>query len=273
MDELRLPYMNSTGLLSGFQAHQTWDIYMFFSNWSGPVTAACVMRMMEQFRGSFREWMSKLKGYNGFTTKSIKVRVFGFVFCKGVRTDATFDKQYGTYPTVRGWLDTSEVSPWVVSANTSTRNMYAPELDLHSIRVVGNRTRTGATFFPERWDESYRHPEGCSGYQTRFWHGVDIWSATAQRHYLRVSGVLTDPVHGDFGARLKVLKHEMGHCFFLDDLYDKRKYPSPLQNVACWCEHNGQCSVRSDDTIMHGASTIAPFDHAQLRHAWNASRA
>ena len=274
MDELGLPYHTSVSLLRGFNEHKTWDIYLFFSNWSGPVTAACVTRMMEQFRASHREWMSKLKGYNGFTTQVVRVRLFGFVFCRGVRTDATFDKKYQSYPTVREWMDTSEVSPWVVSANASTRNMYLPDLDLHTIRVVGNRTQqSGATFFPPSWDGSYRHPEGCVGYQTRFWNGTDVWSATAQRHYLRVSKVLTDPSNGDFGVHLKILKHEMGHCFFLDDLYDRKKYPTPLPHVVCSCEPDGHCSVKMDDSIMHGGSVITPFDHAQLRHVWNASRA
>lgn len=273
MDELRLPYHNSVSLLQGFQTHRTWDIYLFFSSWSGPVTAACVTRMMEQFRAAHREWMSKLRGYNGFTTQNVRVRLFGFVFCRGVQTDATFNKKYGAYPTVREWMDTSETSPWIVSANTSTRNMYLPDLDLHTIRVVGNRTQGTATFFPPVWDESYRHPEGCVGYQTRFWNGTDVWSATAQRHYLRVSKVLKDPPNGEFGDHLKILKHEMGHCFFLDDLYDKKKYPAPLPNVTCSCEPNGHCMVHTDDTIMHGGPVITPFDHAQLRHVWNASRA
>ena len=273
MDELRLPYKNSTSLLQGFQTHKTWDIYLFFNSWSGPVTAACVKRMMEQFRASFREWMSKLKGYNGFTSQTIRVRIFGFVFCRGVRTDATFDREYGRYPTVREWSDTSEVSPWVVSANTSTRNMYLSELDLHTIRVVGNRTNTSATFSPSQWDDTYTHPEGCVGYQTRFWHGIDSWSATAQRHYLRVSKVLVDPANGEFGHHLKVLKHEMGHCFFLDDLYDRKKYPTPLPNARCSCDPEGHCSVHLDEPIMHGGPEITAFDHAQLRHVWNASRA
>lgn len=273
MDELRLPYINSTSLLQGFHTHKTWDIYLFFSDWSGPVTAACVNRMMEQFRASFSEWLSKLKGYNGFTTQTIRVRIFGFVFCSGVSTDATFDKAYGQYPIVRDWMDKSEVSPWVVSANTSTQNMYKPDLDLHTIRVVGNRTQTGATFSPTKWDESYTHPEGCVGYQTRFWHGVASYKAVAQRHYLRVSKVLEDPTNGDFGANLKKLKHEMGHCFFLDDLYDTKKYPKPLPKATCTCDPNGHCTTREDETIMHGGPVITPFDHAQLRHVWNASRA
>lgn len=270
MDALRLPYYDSVSLLRGFNEHKTWDIYLFFSSWSGPVTSACVTRMMEQFRASHREWMSKLKGYNGFTTQRIRVRLFGFVFCRGVHTDATFERTFGTYPTVRGWMDTSEVSPWIVSANTTTRNMYHPDLDLHTIRVVGNRTQAGATFFPPLWND-YRHPEGCGGYQTRFWNGTDVWSATAQRHYLRVSKVLTDPSKGEFGRNLRILKHEMGHCFFLDDLYDKKKYPAPLPNATCSCEPNANCTVNTDDTIMHGALVITPFDHAQLRHVWNAS--
>ena len=270
MDELRLPYADTVSLLTGFRRRGTWDIYLVFSTWPGPVTAACVARLMEQFRESLREWTSNLRGYNGFPRRSVRVRIFGFVFCRGVRTDATFDARYGAYPIVRGWSDgTSEESPWIV---TPTNDMYARELDLHEIRVVGNRTRPGVTFVPERWDDgAYRHPEGCVGYQTRFWHGVGRWNATAQRHYLRVDGVLTDPERGEFGAHLKVLTHEMGHCFFLDDLYDTRKYPVPPRREECSCEYACR-GVRADDTIMHGAPAITPFDHAQIRHVWNATR-
>ena len=270
MDDLRLPYVVSVSLLFGFVRYGTWDVYLFFSDWSSPVTAACVSRLMQQFRASLDEWLSKLKGYNGFPRRRVRVRLFGFVFCTGVTTDATFDKRYGKYPIVREWTDPSERSPWMVTANTTTRNMYEPSLDLHSVRVVGNRTETGATFHPERW-EDYKHPEGCVGYQTRFWHGEDSWNATAQRHYLRVSKVLTDPAKGEFGTNLHVLKHEMGHCFFLDDLYDKKKYPLPLPRAICSCEPNGGCTIQRDDTVMHGAKSITPFDHAQLRHMWNAS--
>jgi len=268
MDELKLPHLTAASLLAGLNTQKTWDVYLFFPEWPGPVTAACVSRLMDQFRACCREWLSKLRGYNGFTTQAIRVRIFGFVFCEGVETDATFDKKYGAYPIVRKWTDTSEASPWIISANTPSRNMYDPKLDLHSIQVKGNRTTTGASFSPASWD-GYRHPEGCVGYQTRFWHGTKGWNATAQRHYLRVAGVLEDPATGDFGTRLNVLKHEMGHCFFLDDLYDKKKYPAPLPR--CNCDVAELCGVGPEDTIMHGGPAITAFDHAQLRHVWNAS--
>lgn len=267
MDELRLPHTTSVGILSGLNTQRTWDIYIFFSNWPSPVTSACVQRMMEQFQTSLDEWLSKLSGYNGFTKQRVKVRIFGFVFRRGVSTDSSFERRYGSYPIVREWLDTSEVSPWIVSANRPTTNMYDSKLDLHTIRVVGNRTQTGATFLPKQWD-SYKHPEGCMGYQTRFWHGADMWNATAQRHYLRVSGVLADTTSGDFGPYRKVLTHEMGHCFFLDDLYDIKKYPTPLPSAIC----SYDCQIRVNDSVMHGGPVVTPFDHAQLRHVWDACR-
>lgn len=269
MDAVSSNHRTSVSLLSGLQRHKTWDIYLFFSDWPGPVSAACVARLVRQFEEVANEWVSDLR------FGKVTVRPFGFVFCKGVETDATFDAAYGKYPTVRGWTDQSEASPWVTSAagGASTRNMYDPKLDLHTIKVVGNRTGTGATFHPETWD-SYRHPRQCVGFQTRFWHGHAEWKAFAHRHYVRVSKVLEDPLKGDFGRNLRVLRHEIGHCFFLDDLYDRTRYPTPLPNTVCPCHPSGHCVVQESDSIMHtGSEKITPLDRAQLRHVWNAWRA
>lgn len=288
MDALKLPHTKSYSLLQGFRTHHTWDIYFFFSDWPCEITASCIARMHQQFQTTLDEWLSKLKGFNGFSRKRVVVRIFGFVFCEGVNTDATFDKKFKAYPIVRGWNDTSEISPWSISANVSTANIYDPALNLHTIKVVGNRTSNGVQFSPTLWD-NYQHPEKCTGYQTRFWNGMDRWNATAQRHYLRVSGVSTDPCKGEFGNNKRktnpgccggtddegenhahIFKHEMGHCFFLDDLYDRKKYPTPLP--ICNCDPKLHCNIRGDDTIMHSALYITPFDHAQLRHVWNASK-
>ena len=54
--------------------------------------------------------------------------------------------------------------------------------------------------------------------------------------------------------------HEMGHCFFLDDMYDAKKYPKPLANCAC--------SLQRTDTIMFGSAHVQPLDHAMLRRTW-----
>ena len=271
MDAQNLPYLSARCLLTGFNERGTWDVYLLFPEWPGPVTRACVENLMKQYRACAREWLSKLRGYDGFTRGTLRVRLFGIVLGPGVTTDASFDRAYGAYPVVRNWTERGEASPWILEANVPPTNFYLAALDLHTIRVAGNRRGTSATFHPTAWD-GYVHPEGCAGFQTRLWLGTRAWNATAQRHYLRVSGVLADPLRGDFGDNLYVLKHEMGHCFFLDDLYDARKYPSPLPNAACPCAADGRCRLAAEDTIMHGGREITAFDHAQLRHVWSHCR-
>ena len=276
MDRVSPKHLTSVNILSGLQRHRTWDLHLFFSDWPAPVTLECVTNLLNAFEAAANDWLANDSALFG----SVKVRVFGFVFCAGVTTDASFDKsKYVTkgYPIVRDWTDASEASPWVTTSTSgvSTRNMYDPKLDLHTVKVIGNRTGTGATFHPPTWDAaSYKHPEGCAGSQTRFWHGHGKWQAFAQRHYVRVSGVLEDPTRGTFGNNTKVLKHEIGHCFFLDDLYDASKYPTPFPNTVCPCHPRGHCLIHESESIMHKRSDkITPLDRAQLRHVWNACRA
>lgn len=268
MDSLNPLYATHPGLLRGIHRNGTWDIYLHLSNWDRPITHSIVAALVAAFRRACRTWLSDLRGRAGFRSGAVQVRVFGFVFRKGVVLDASFlQGPYGNHPRVTEWPHDTEASPWRVrrgngAADWSQSNYYDPILDLHSLRVVGNRTAVpGAVFHPATW-EGYAHPEQCAGYQTKYWLGATPYAAFAQRQYLRVSKV-PDTATGAFGAYpMQILMHEMGHCFFLDDMYDQTKYPRPL--AAC------ECSLQIKDTLMYGAPTITPMDRAMLRHTWAA---
>ena len=263
MDAQKLPYLTRRGLLLGFVETKQWRIYLYFDDWPVPVTSKIVDNLVAQYRRALSLWMQALLGFKGYPSSAPKVKLFGFVFRKGVTVDASFEAKYRKYPVVREWTETGEASPWKLQladgTSFSPQNFYRKDIRLCDLRVVGNRTETGAKFYPETWD-GYKHPEGIDGFETRYWHGSKGWNAVAQQHYLRVGGIVKDYPKGDFGAHFHVLQHEMGHCFFLDDMYDTTKYPRRLK--ACGC------SLDAQDTIMHSATELTPFDSAMLRHVW-----
>jgi len=262
MDAQKLPYLSRRGLLLGFVETRQWRIYLYFDDWPVPVSAKIVDNLVTQYRRALSLWMQALLGFEGYPSSAPKIKVFGFVFRRGVVSDSSFDAKYRKYPVVRDWTESGEASPWTLElANTSfsSQNFYRKDIQLSDIRVVGNRTDTSATFYPADW-AGYVHPEGIGGFETRYWHGSRGWNAVAQQHYLRVGGVVKDYSKGDFGDHFHILQHEMGHCFFLDDMYDTAKYPRRLQSCGC--------SLDSQDTIMHSASGLTQFDFAMLRHVW-----
>lgn len=263
MDAQKLPYLIRRGLLLGFVETKQWRIYLYFDDWPVPVTAKIVDNLLSQYRRALSLWMQALLGFEGYPSSAPKVKVFGFVFRRGAQTDQSFDTKYRKYPVVREWSETGESSPWKLQLANGTsfspQNFYRKDVQMSDIRVVGNRTGTSATFYPKTWD-GYKHPEGINGFDTRYWHGSDEWNAVAQQHYLRVGGVVKDYAKGDFGSHFHVLQHEMGHCFFLDDMYDTTKYPRRMRSCGC--------SLDPQDTIMHSAKALTPFDAAMLRHVW-----
>ena len=266
MDSMRPLYRTGLpSLLRGMHEHGTWDIYLHFADWREVVTRDVVATLLRSVRSALRLWLSRLRGYNGFRRDRVRVRLFGIVLNDGVVSDATFDAAYGSkYPVVRHWRKSSEASPWALSEPGA--NLYSTSTALHSLRVVGNRSAEDATaYHPRRWSSpAFVHPEGCSGYQTKLWlSDSGRWRATAQRHYVFLDSVIASPASGDIGNRFSVLLHEMGHCFFLDDMYDARKFPSPLPSSG----HR----LLPTDTVMHSNRSLTPFDHAMLRHLWNAS--
>ena len=269
MDDVnRLPSTHIS-ILQGMHSQGTWDIYLHITNWDRPITQSIISSLISAYRRACRKWLSELHGVEGFRRGDVKVRVFGFVFQKGVVLDPSFLKgRYRDHPRVTEWPYDTEPSPWVLvregERSLDASKYYDPTLDLHKIRVVGNRTNVkGVTFHPKDW-KSYTHPEKCTGFQTKYWLGTTPFRAFAQRHYLRVSGV-ANPAKGTFvGEADRVLHHEMGHCFFLDDMYDQTKYPP---NTEC------ACSLSPTDTIMHTAPRLTAMDHAMMRHVWQKSKA
>lgn len=177
--------------------------------------------------------MSRLQGYEGFSGTPT-VKLFGLVFHRSVQLDASVRSRYGAYPLVTGWNERNEASPWRLKP--ASPNLYDPNLDLSTLTVVGNKSVAGATFHPSSW-QGYVHPEGIDGVAT--------------------------PT-GDMGNAFKVLVHEMGHCFFLDDLYDTHKYPTAMP-----CECSRCAALSADDSVMWFAPTLRPLDHAMLRRTWD----
>ena len=98
-----------------------------------------------------------------------------------------------------------------------------------------------------------------------------IWNAVAQRQYLRLGGVYIDFENGILGDRFSVMKHEMGHCLFLDDLYDNGKYPSQFSNCQCVIKSQGKscrCGLHPRDSIMFNNTNVTTFDHVMIRRSW-----
>jgi len=267
MDNVRrLPHLTHPSLLLGMARRGVWTVYLHFSDWPVPVSATIVKALLAQMQSACTAWTKYVAGFEGFPKQKVRVKLFGIVLREGVKTTKSFDRTYEAYPVVRNWKEDDEHSPWLIAhkgkALPAKPNLYAANIDLSELTVVGNRSGTGASFSPESW-KGYRHPEGCTGFETKYWHG-SRWNAVAQRHYLRVGGAIEDPHTGKFGVRGDtVLRHEMGHCFFLDDLYDDKKYPRLLDGVH---------KLEPTDSIMFHAGRLTSFDGVMLRHTWRVQK-
>ena len=148
----------------------------------------------------------------------------------------------------------------------------------------------GALFSPsDPASAGYKHPRpGVDGYETRLWIGADAKDIPrdsfghAKRHYVRLHG-FQDVTTGSLTIEgCAAMLHEVGHCFFLDDMYDTSKYPRPLP--AC-----GGCSLHFHESIMSmtkdniawyamrlkrgHTNALRPLDHVMLRRSWQKQRA
>ena len=260
MDNAKLPYLDTLGPLIAMKQNQIWSIYFHFTDWSQSINAVVIQNLYNQFKRSLESWLCHLKGYNEFPITPIQVKIFGFVFNEGIIIDQSFYNKYGKYPIVTNWKEDSEKCPWITKYNgrITTLNYYRKDLDFTKIEVVGNKTVQGVNFSPQDWS-SYQHPENISYFQTKFWNGTED-NFSAQRHYLRIGGAVSNSAPGNLGTNYLILVHEMGHCFFLDDLYDSGKYN---WKNACVSDLNPM------DSIMFRAPKLQVLDYLMLRHTWD----
>ena len=238
-------------LWSIYQTGQ-WPIYFHIESWEGSVTSEAISQMRADYQLIANQWIADLQEYDSSFDRQAEVKIFGFVFNSGVTTDDTFTDVFGGYPQVYNYSGTNERSPWEVSYREGdavfSQNWYTLD-DFSRVKVNGNgNNNSGVVYYPESWT-GYQHPENVDHFLTKFWHKTS-WDAVAQRQYLKLGGNVTDYQRGE--TRYTVFAHEMGHTFFLDDIYSAGKYPD-----------RGSLS-----SIMNNASSITDFDVFSLRMAW-----
>lgn len=230
-----------------------WVIYYHIESWEGPVLGAAINNMTQEYERIANQWLALLKTYDPDAPTTVSIKIFGFVFNEGVTLDESFYELYGDYPIVTQWQKTNEESPWDVRFKEDLREFdqnWYEIIDFSTLTVTGNRKDADSyvTFSPTDWT-TYTHPDGVDMFFTKFWHKT-TWDAVAQRHYLKLGGNITDYTTGM--TNYEVFAHEMGHCFFHDDLYDSEKYP----------DNEGL------ESIMNSHSSISTFDAVIQRMVW-----
>jgi poly(3-hydroxybutyrate) depolymerase len=229
-----------------------WPIYFHIESWDGPVSATAIAQMRSDYQEIANQWVDGVQSYDSEFVRDVEVKLFGFVFNEGVHVDQSFNNAYGAYPTVSNFSGTTERSPWEIrfrdGGQVFNQNWYSLD-DFQKLIVTGNdEDEERASFYPTDWS-SYEHPEGIDMFFTKFWHKTS-WDAVAQRQYLKLGGNVTNYSLGY--TRYSVFAHEMGHTFFLDDIYSNSKYP----------DANGL------DSIMNNSSVITNFDVFSSRMVW-----
>jgi len=229
----------------------TWPIYYHIESWNGEINDISINNLTNQYQNIANQWLEGLSDYDSDAPTSVEVKVFGFALNNGVNYSDSFILEYGDYPIVTNYELTNEESPWEIrffnNDEVFNQNWYTiPDyLDLY---VHDNRLDLNSDFSPNTWID-FTHPENINQFVTKFWHKTS-WDAVAQRQYLKIGGQIYDYTNGHTNYR--VFAHEMGHCFFLDDIYDSQKYP------------DGQSLV----SIMNLSNSISDFDKFLLRLVW-----
>ncbi len=238
-----------------------WVIYYHIENWQGPVTDIAIKNLTNKYEILANQWLEGLTDFDAAAPDKVTIKVFGFVFNAGVVVDPSFYNTFGNYPIVTNWQQTNENAPWkVVNRSDSTvfnQNWYQVD-NFDSLKVLGNNVSAypNAKFSPTDWG-TYAHPEGVDMFYTKFWHKT-TWDAVAQRQYLKIGGCITNYATGE--TLDGVFSHEMGHCFFHDDLYDMGKYPCA----------KGLASVMNSDIAFVNGSWVTDFDKVIIRIVWEA---
>lgn len=239
---LKAPWTTTKCLVHGLQRTLRWDIYIHVTSWDGVINAPTLEKMIGYFRRCADVWLSSADPKH-----SIKVCVFGFVFCKGVQVDDSVFDRFKNYPIVMNYKEDGEHTPWIIHDKNKKRVTSFYNKYLHDLKVHGLKSGLKYHLPP-----SPVHPEGCTGFQTRFWLGKE-WAAFAQPHYVRVGGAFTR--NGEIEDRMPVLLHEQGHTFGLDDLYVESRFPG--------------FGLQSGDSIMYGGcKTLSAIDKSLMKQIW-----
>ena len=240
-------------LLEVFQTN-TWPIYFHFEEYEGEITSQAINKIKNDYQSLLNDWLEGLRLYDPeFPSEPAIVKIFGFVFNENIQIAQSFYDDFGNYPIVSNYTLTNEESPWKIVHRNSEQdfdyNWYVIE-DFSSLKVQGNREDLSENiqFYPNDW-ENFEHPEGIDYFQTKFWYKIP-WDAVAQRQYLKMGGNILNHSTGE--TSLNIFLHEMGHCFFLDDIYDRGKYPD----------------AEGIPSIMNTTNMISNFDIMTLRIVW-----
>ena len=238
-----------------------WVMYYHIESWEGPVTDVAINNLTSEYEMLANKWLEGLTDFDAGAPENVTISVFGFVFNEGVEVAPSFYDTYGNYPIVTNWQETSESAPWQVVYRSDesefNQNWYQID-DFDSLKVIGNNSASypNAVFTPTDW-ESYVHPEEVDMFYTKFWHKT-TWDAVAQRQYLKIGGCITNYATGE--TLDDVFSHEMGHCFFHDDLYDNIKYPCA----------QGLSSVMNSGSVFENGTWVTDFDKVIMRIVWEA---
>ena len=240
------------------QENGEWVIYYHIESWEGPVTDVAITNLTNEYHSLANQWIGGLSDFDPDVPQNMTVKVFGFVFNEGVEVDPSFYNTYGNYPIVTNWQESNVKSPWQVVYRSDEsefdQSSWHPIDDFDLLKVIGNDVANypDATYSPSNWD-SYIHPEGVDMFYTKFGHRTP-WYAVAGREFLYLGGCITNYATGE--TLTDVFTHEMGHCFFHDDLYDNVKYPC----------------AEGLESIMLNVNYISDFDRVIMRIVWEAQK-
>jgi len=248
-----------------------WVIYFYIESWEGPVTDVAINNLTNEYESLANQWLEGLTDFDPDAPDTVSIKIFGFVFQDSVQIDPSFYNTYGNYPIVTH-SEASEFIPWEL--NFPNGDPVAGHLggvvDIDSLQVVGNDAVNfpSATFSPTNWN-TYIHPEGVDMPYTRFGHKTD-WYAVGGRDILWIGGLISDYATGETSQE-SAFTHEMGHCFFHDDLYDRVKYPCADGLVSVMNSGNWGVGGPEAYYLEHG-TYITDFDRVINRIVWEAQK-
>ena len=269
---------NLSGLLYEFRnplwsIHQNgeWVIYFYIESWEGPVTDVAINNLRNEYEFLANQWLEGLTDFDSDAPDTVSIKVFGFVFQDSVQIDPSFYNTYGNYPIVTH-SEASEFIPWELnfSNGDAVAGWLGDVVDFDSLQVVGNDAVNfpSATFSPTNWN-IYIHPEGLDMPYTRFGHKTE-WYAVGGRDILWIGGLISDYATGETSQE-SAFTHEMGHCFFHDDLYDRVKYPCADGLVSVMNSGNWGPGGPEAYYLEHG-TYITDFDRVIMRIVWEAQK-